>query len=107
MEAIHLNGRREMLSCVDRYDFNWHTMYFYADDVAPLLPAGTFLHLVGIQDNTARNPHNPDSRLWIGWGNRSYDEMTAAHIDFEFLTEEAFQGQVEERQAQQSLDKSQ
>ena len=44
-----------MLSSVDHFDFNWHITYLYADDVAPLLPAGTVLHMIGIHDNTAAN----------------------------------------------------
>ena len=36
MEAIFPDGRREMLSQVVDFNFNWHNMYIYADDVAPL-----------------------------------------------------------------------
>ncbi len=102
LEAIHLDGEREMLSCVDKWDFNWHIMYTYADDVAPLLPAGTMLHLISLHDNTASNRRNPDPTIWVGWGQRSIDDMAAAHINTEFLTEEDYQQQVAERKAQQS-----
>lgn len=101
-EAIHLDGSREMLSCVDKWDFNWHVMYTYADDVAPLLPAGTMLHLISIHDNTAGNRRNPDPTIWIGWGQRSIDDMAAAHIGAEFLTEADYQQQVAERKAKQT-----
>jgi hypothetical protein len=101
LEAIHLSGEREMLSCVDRWDFNWHIMYTYADDVAPLLPAGTMLHLISIHDNTANNRRNPDPTIWVGWGQRSIDDMAAAHIGAEFLTEADYQQQVAERKALQ------
>ena len=40
LEAIYPDGRVEMLSHVDRFQFNWHINYVYADDVAPLLPPG-------------------------------------------------------------------
>ena len=99
MEAIHLDGRREMLTCVDNFDFNWHMMYEYGEDVAPLLPAGAIVHLIAVHDNTAANRANPDPSLWIGWGGRSYDEMTAAHMGFEFLTDEDYAELVAERQA--------
>jgi hypothetical protein len=99
LEAIHLDGEREMLSCVDKWDFNWHIMYTYADDVTPLLPAGTMLHLISIHDNTAGNRRNPDPTIWVGWGQRSIDDMAAAHINTEFLTEEDYQQQVAERKA--------
>ena len=100
LEAIHLDGQREMLSCVDRWDFNWHIMYTYADDVTPLLPAGTMLHLISIHDNTANNRRNPDPTIWVGWGQRSIDDMAAAHINTEFMTEGDFAQAVAERQAQ-------
>jgi mono/diheme cytochrome c family protein len=102
MEAIRLDGSRETLSCVDHFDFNWHVTYTYADDVAPLLPAGTMLHLIAIHDNTTGSRKNPDPTLWVGWGQRSIDDMAAAHIGTEFLTEADFQQQVAERKAQQA-----
>jgi hypothetical protein len=101
MEAIHLDGARDTLSCVDHFDFNWHVMYTYTDDVAPLLPAGTMLHLVAIHDNTTGNRRNPDPTLWVGWGQRSIDDMAAAHIGTEFLTDVEFQQQLAERKTQQ------
>jgi hypothetical protein len=99
MEAIYASGDRETLSCVDHFDFNWHVMYTYADDVAPLLPAGTMLHLIALHDNTTANRRNPDPTIWVGWGQRSIDDMAAAHIGTEFLTEAEFQQQVAERKA--------
>ncbi len=38
MEAIYADGRREMLSQITDFNFNWHNIYIYDDDVAPLLP---------------------------------------------------------------------
>ena len=64
-----------VLSSVDHFDFNWHVSYIYADDVAPLLPAGTVLHMIGIHDNTAANRRNPDPNMWAGFGERSVDDM--------------------------------
>ena len=40
MEAISADGRREMLSQITDFNFNWHNMHIHADDVAPLLPKG-------------------------------------------------------------------
>ena len=45
--------RTETVSCVDRFKFNWHVVYEYADDVAPIVPAGTILHVISLYDNTA------------------------------------------------------
>ena len=39
--------------CVSNYQFGWHITYPYADDVAPLLPAGTIVHVISWHDNTS------------------------------------------------------
>ena len=97
MEAIYRDGRVEMLSCVDRFDFNWHVAYHYEDDVMPLLPAGTMLHLISIHDNTVTNRRNPDPTVWVGWGQRSIDDMAAAHIGVQYLADEDYERMVAER----------
>jgi hypothetical protein len=81
MEAIYPNGKTEVLSSVDHFDFNWQVSYVYKDDVAPLLPAGTVLHLIALHDNTTANRGNPDPTVWVGWGNRSIDDMLQCHMD--------------------------
>jgi hypothetical protein len=58
MEALYPDGRREMLSQVTDFNFNWHNMYIYTDDAAPLLPKGTLLHLIAWYDNTRGNKLN-------------------------------------------------
>ena len=45
LEAIYPTGRVETLSCAS-FRFNWHLNYVYADETAPLLPAGTVLHSI-------------------------------------------------------------
>ena len=40
LEAINLDNTVTVLSSVDHFDFGWHVAYLYADDEAPLLPAG-------------------------------------------------------------------
>jgi len=103
-DSLPVNARsgatkREMLGCVDRFDFNWQMAYSFADDVAPLLPAGTILHQISIFDNTAKNKHNPDSTVWVGYGQRSVDEMDNTHVTAVFLSDEDFQKQVADRKA--------
>ena len=61
MEALYPDGRREMLSQVTDFNFNWHNMYIYADDVAPLLPKGTILHLHRVVRQHARQQIEPRS----------------------------------------------
>jgi hypothetical protein len=97
LEAIYPTGRVEMLSYVENFNFNWHVNYVYADDVAPLLPAGTMIKLTAWHDNTAGNRANPDPTQWVGWGQRSYDDMYHAHVRYIELTEEDYKQMVQDR----------
>lgn len=106
MEAVYENGTTEMLSCVNQFHFGWHIAYNYADDVAPLLPAGTMLHVVSWHDNTSANKYNPDPRNWAGYGQRTIDDMAFAHVKLVYLTEEDFKQQVEERKTKQTKSES-
>jgi hypothetical protein len=95
MEAIYPDGRVEMLNHVDRFDFNVN--YVYADDAAPVLPRGTIIKITAWHDNTAQNPANPDPTQWVGWGQRSYDDMYHAHVNVTYLTDEDYASIVAER----------
>jgi hypothetical protein len=97
VEAINLNNTTTILSSVDHFNFNWHINYIYADDVAPLLPAGTVLHMIGIHDNTAANPRNPDPNMWAGFGERSVDDMVQVWLDMVYLDDAEFNRLVAER----------
>jgi hypothetical protein len=100
VEAIDpVTNRTQILSSVDHFDFNWHINYVYADEAAPLLPAGTVLHLIGIHDNTAANRRNPDPAMWVGFGERSVDDMLQVWLDIVYLDEAEYQRLVEERKA--------
>jgi len=99
VEAINLNNTTTILSSVDHFNFNWHINYIYADDVAPLLPAGTVLHMIGIHDNTSANPRNPDPNMWAGFGERSVDDMVQVWLDIVNLDDAEFNRLVAERNA--------
>ena len=99
LEAINLNNTVEILSSVDHFNFNWHINYIYADDAAPLLPAGTVLHMIGIHDNTSANRRNPDPNMWAGFGERSVDDMVQVWLDLVYLDDADFQKAVAERKA--------
>jgi hypothetical protein len=99
MEAIYPDGRREVLSVVDKFQWNWHVNYVYADSAAPLLPKGTVLVFTAYHDNTANNPNNPDPRQWVGWGDRTVDEMAHAWVDVTYLNPDDYQKLVAERKA--------
>jgi len=97
MEAIYPDGRREVLSVVSNFQWRWHVNYIYADRAAPLLPKGTVLFFRAWHDNTEDNPNNPDPRQWVGWGDRTVDEMAHAWIDVTYLEQEEFDRLVAER----------
>jgi len=97
MEALYPDGRREMLSQVTDFNFNWHNMYIYSDNVAPLLPKGTLLHLIAWYDNTRGNKSNPDPDQWVGWGDRTIDEMGHAWLNITYFTDEEFKTEVARR----------
>jgi hypothetical protein len=98
LEAIDPSSNRtQILSSVDHFDFNWHINYVYADDAAPLLPAGTVLHMIGVHDNTAANRRNPDPKMWVGFGERSVDDMLQVWINVVYLDDAEFQRLVEAR----------
>jgi hypothetical protein len=99
MEAIYPDGRREVLSLVNNFQWNWHVNYVYADRVAPLLPKGTVLAFTAWHDNTDANPNNPDPRQWVGWGDRTVDEMAHVWVDVTYLDQAEFDKLVAARTA--------
>ncbi len=88
----------EMLNCAD-FNNNWHLTYNYAEDVQPLLPAGTILHNIQWHDNTKDNPRALDPKNWVGDGQRTIDEMGFFWIGWVELTEEEYKQQLAERKA--------
>ena len=100
LEAIDpATNRTQILSSVDHFDFNWHINYVYADEEAPLLPAGTVLHMIGIHDNTSANKRNPDPNMWVGFGERSVDDMLQVWVNVVYLDDAEFQKLVDARKA--------
>src|SRR5438034_5608553 len=97
MEALYPDGRREMLSQATDFNFNWHNMYIYADDPAPLLPKGTILHFLAWYDNTSRNKSNPDPDQWVGWGDRTIDEMGHAWLNITYYKDDEFKAELARR----------
>lgn len=92
LEAIHLDGRREPLTFIKDYDFDWQIAYPYKDP--PVFPAGTVLHVTSWHDNSAANPDNPDPTAWVGWGNRTVDDMAIGWTNYVYLSEEEYQGHL-------------
>jgi hypothetical protein len=85
VDAILPDGNRQVVSYVDKFNFNWMTNYIYADDAAPVFPKGTIIHVIAWHDNTRANKFNPDPDQWVGFGDRTVDEMAFAWVNVEFL----------------------
>ncbi|MBL6746419.1 MAG: cytochrome c [Pseudomonadales bacterium] len=99
MEAIYPNGEREMLSFVDNFQWNWQINYVYEEDAAPIVPKGTMIITTAWHDNTADNPYNPDPNQWVGWGDRTVDEMAHNWVDVTYLGQEEYERLLAERSA--------
>jgi hypothetical protein len=90
-------ARTETINCVSNYQFGWHITYPYADDVAPILPAGTIIHVTAWHDNTSANKYNPNPRNWVGYGQRTIDEMSFAWVSLFYIDEAEYEQRMNER----------
>jgi hypothetical protein len=99
VEAILPDGSREIVSYVGNFNFNWMTNYIYDDDAAPVFPKGTVIHVSAWYDNTRNNKFNPDPDQWVGYGDRTVDEMAHAWMNVVYLTDEEYRELVAERKA--------
>ena len=90
MEALYPDGRKELLSMVSNFQWRWHVNYIYADSAAPLLPKGTVLVFTAWHDNTANNRNNPDPAQWVGWGDRTVDEMAHAWVNVTYISDDDY-----------------
>ena len=99
MTAIMPNGRTQVLSRVSDFNFNWHNNYVYSDTAAPLLPKGTVVEIKSWWDNTSANRANPDPNQFVGWGDRTVDEMAHAWVNVTYMDDEDFEAAKAEREA--------
>jgi hypothetical protein len=99
-------ARIETISCAD-FHFAWHLQYTYAPDVQPLLPKGTVLRVVSWHDNSAANKYNPDPSNWVGFGQRTIDDMAFAWVTVHYMTEDEYQQAVKDRQRARSTGNTQ
>jgi hypothetical protein len=91
IEAILPDGTKRTLSYVSNFNFNWMTNYTYAEEAAPVLPKGTIIHVVAWHDNTENNKNNPDPEQWVGWGDRTVDEMAHAWVNVTYISEDDYE----------------
>jgi hypothetical protein len=99
VEAILPTGGTQIISYVGRFNFNWMTNYIYEDADAPVFPKGTIIHVTAWHDNTRANPFNPDPDQWVGYGDRTVDEMAHAWMNVVYLTDEEYNAILAERKA--------
>ncbi len=90
MEALLPDGSSQVLSYVNNFNFNWMNNYIYADDAAPVLPKGTIIKITAWYDNTRANPNNPDPDQWVGFGDRTVDEMGHAWVNVTYLSDQDY-----------------
>jgi hypothetical protein len=90
VEAILPDGTAQIVSYVGNFNFNWMTNYIYADDAAPVFPKGTMIHVTAWYDNTSANPNNPDPDQWVGFGDRTVDEMGHAWMNVTYLSDDEY-----------------
>ena len=99
VEAILPDGSKQVISYVGNFNFNWMTNYIYDDDAAPLLPKGTVIHVTAWYDNTKANKNNPDPDQWVGYGDRTVDEMAHAWMNVVYFNDAEYKALGEERKA--------
>ena len=91
VDAILPDGTTQTISYVGNFNFNWMTNYIYADDAAPVLPKGTVIRVTAWYDNTRANPNNPDPDQWVGYGDRTVDEMGHAWMNVTYISDEEYE----------------
>jgi hypothetical protein len=97
VEAILPDGSSQIISYVGNFNFNWMTNYIYTDDAAPVFPKGTVIHVTAWYDNTRNNKNNPDPDQWVGYGDRTVDEMAHAWMNVVYLTDDEYKALLAER----------
>ena len=102
LEAILPDGTTQMISYVDHFNFNWMNNYIYTDDAAPVLPKGTIIHVTAWHDNTTANRNNPDPNQWVGWGDRTVDEMAHAWVNVTYISDEDYKAWAATHKPQRS-----
>jgi len=82
VDAILPDGTTQMISYVGNFNFNWMTNYILRGGRSSgSLPKGTVIHVTAWYDNTRSNPNNPDPDQWVGFGDRTVDEMGHAWMN--------------------------
>jgi len=73
------NGNIETLLKINNYDFNWQLNYRLSEPRQ--IHAGTRLLWNASFDNSPNNPHNPDPKAEVRFGEQSWEEMMIGFFD--------------------------
>ena len=90
LEAILPDGTVQTISYCNNFNFNWMNNYIYTEDAAPVFPKGTIIHVKAWHDNTTAKASNPDPNQWVGWGDRTVDEMAHAWVNVTYISQEDY-----------------
>ncbi|HTS47434.1 MAG TPA: cytochrome c [Bryobacteraceae bacterium] len=90
LEAILPDGTVQTISYCNNFNFNWMNNYIYAEDAAPVFPKGTIIHVKAWHDNTTAKASNPDPNQWVGWGDRTVDEMAHAWVNVTYISDDDY-----------------
>jgi hypothetical protein len=74
------DGSKKTLLNVPNYNFNWQRDYRLKEPF--YLPQGAKLTVTAAWDNSELNPHNPDPKKAVRWGDQSFDEMFYASYKY-------------------------
>jgi len=78
-EVSYPDGRRETLLWVEKYNFNWQTLYTLKDPLS--IPKGSRFVVTAHFNNSAKNKYNPDPTKAVRFGEPTYDEMLVGYAD--------------------------
>jgi hypothetical protein len=77
-DVIYPDGRTETILKVDKWSLHWQLSYTLAEPLS--LPVGTRIKVTAWWDNSANNPANPDPKVDVNRGERSWDEMLSGFM---------------------------
>ena len=65
------------------------------------------MHVISWHDNSAANKNNPDPRNWVGFGNRTTDDMARHWLTFYYMSDDEFKAEHAERNALKKVNATQ
>lgn len=78
--AQYPDGSTEVLLSVPNFNFDWQTMYYFAEP--KVMPRGTGLLCEGGFDNSVTNPANPNPDDTVRFGDQTHHEMFIGYYEY-------------------------